>query len=131
LAGGPRTSPRVSDDVAEQGASRLGTLAILTAVSVIETAIVKNLIQPELPLAHAKPLFRLDALILVLASIDLAALQRSALAQPCDSCAAIPPGSLPLESGNLGIVALKNSPPNGLGRTAWDRICIVVLRRKK
>jgi len=37
LAGGPRTSARVSDDVAEQGANRLGTLAILTAVSVMVT----------------------------------------------------------------------------------------------
>jgi hypothetical protein len=36
-----------------------------------------------------------------------------------------------LDSANLGIVALKNSPPNGMGRTAWDGICIVVLRRKK
>jgi phospholipid/cholesterol/gamma-HCH transport system substrate-binding protein len=35
-----------------------------------------------------------------------------------------------LDSPSLGIVALKNSPPNGIGRVKWDGICIVVLRRK-
>src|SRR5690242_9802973 len=77
LADSPRTNARVSDDVAAQGARRLGSLAILTAASVVVTAIVKNLLQPELSLAYATPLFRLDALFLVLASAGLAALQRS------------------------------------------------------
>ena len=36
-----------------------------------------------------------------------------------------------LDSSNLGIVAMRSSPPNGLGRTTWDGICIVVLRKKK
>jgi phospholipid/cholesterol/gamma-HCH transport system substrate-binding protein len=35
-----------------------------------------------------------------------------------------------LDSSNLGIVPLKSSPPNGTGRTTWDGICIVVLRKK-
>lgn len=35
-----------------------------------------------------------------------------------------------LDSNNLGIVPLKSSPPNGVGRKAWDGICIVVLRKK-
>jgi phospholipid/cholesterol/gamma-HCH transport system substrate-binding protein len=34
-----------------------------------------------------------------------------------------------LESGNLGIVSLKNSPPDGLGYPTWDGICIVIPRR--
>jgi len=35
-----------------------------------------------------------------------------------------------LEPTNLGIVAMKSTPPNGIGRTTWDGICVVVLRRK-
>jgi phospholipid/cholesterol/gamma-HCH transport system substrate-binding protein len=35
-----------------------------------------------------------------------------------------------LDSNNLGIVPLKSSPPNGIGRATWDGVCIVVLRRK-
>jgi len=35
-----------------------------------------------------------------------------------------------LDSSNLGIVPLKSVPPSGIGRTAWDGICIVVLRKK-
>lgn len=36
-----------------------------------------------------------------------------------------------LDPGNLGIVAMKSSPPSAMGRSAWDGICIVVLRKKK
>ena len=35
-----------------------------------------------------------------------------------------------LDSGNLGIVPMKNSPPNGMNHTTWDGICIVVLKRE-
>lgn len=35
-----------------------------------------------------------------------------------------------LDSSNLGIVAMKSSPPNVTGRTTWDGICLVVLRKK-
>jgi len=35
-----------------------------------------------------------------------------------------------LDSGNLGIVPMKSSPPNGVKPTTWDGICIVVLKRK-
>jgi phospholipid/cholesterol/gamma-HCH transport system substrate-binding protein len=34
-----------------------------------------------------------------------------------------------LDTRNLGIVPMKNSPPSGIGRATWDGICIVVLRR--
>jgi hypothetical protein len=34
-----------------------------------------------------------------------------------------------LDSRNLGVVPLKNSPPKGIDRTTWDGICIVVLRK--
>jgi phospholipid/cholesterol/gamma-HCH transport system substrate-binding protein len=35
-----------------------------------------------------------------------------------------------LDSNNLGVVPLKSIPPNGAGRTTWDGICIVVLRKR-
>jgi phospholipid/cholesterol/gamma-HCH transport system substrate-binding protein len=34
-----------------------------------------------------------------------------------------------LESGNLGVVAMKDLPPAGLGHATWDGICIVIPRR--
>src|SRR5262245_55696711 len=82
LAGRPRTDARVSDDAAEQGARRLGTLAILTAVSVVATTVVRSMLQPELSAAQATHLFRLSALFLVLASIGLAAFERSGIVRP-------------------------------------------------
>jgi phospholipid/cholesterol/gamma-HCH transport system substrate-binding protein len=39
-------------------------------------------------------------------------------------------GHFQLDSNNLGIVSLKTSPPNGAERTAWDGVCVVVLRKK-
>jgi phospholipid/cholesterol/gamma-HCH transport system substrate-binding protein len=35
-----------------------------------------------------------------------------------------------LDSGNLGIVSMKSTPPRGIDRTTWDGICVVILRRK-
>jgi phospholipid/cholesterol/gamma-HCH transport system substrate-binding protein len=35
-----------------------------------------------------------------------------------------------LDSSNLGIVAMKNTPPNGLERKSFDGICVVVLKKK-
>ena len=34
-----------------------------------------------------------------------------------------------LDTRNLGVVPMKNAPPTGIGRPAWDGICLVVLRR--
>jgi phospholipid/cholesterol/gamma-HCH transport system substrate-binding protein len=34
-----------------------------------------------------------------------------------------------MESDNLGIVAMKDVPPAGLGHATWDGICIVIPRR--
>jgi hypothetical protein len=70
----PRTKARVDDDVAEQAARRIGTLAILTALTVVGMAFLQHSLQPELAAAHKTPLFRLSALFLVLASVGLAAL---------------------------------------------------------
>jgi phospholipid/cholesterol/gamma-HCH transport system substrate-binding protein len=35
-----------------------------------------------------------------------------------------------LDPGHLGVIPLENRPPDGLDRSNWDGICIVVLRRK-
>ena len=35
-----------------------------------------------------------------------------------------------LDPGNVGFVALGNSPPHGLGHDIWDGVCLVVLQRK-
>jgi phospholipid/cholesterol/gamma-HCH transport system substrate-binding protein len=34
-----------------------------------------------------------------------------------------------LDTSNLGIVAMRNSPPDGMNRATWDGICLVVLRK--
>ncbi len=80
----PHNTPRgdrLENDVAQEGARRIGTLAILTAVTVLGIAVLQGLLQPELA-AHRTPLFRLSALFLVLSSAGLAALQRSNVCSP-------------------------------------------------
>src|SRR5262249_54317917 len=67
---------RVDHEVAEEGTRRLGTMAILTAVTGLGLTTAPRLLQPELSAAHQTPLFRLSALFLVLASAGLALLQR-------------------------------------------------------
>jgi serine/threonine-protein kinase len=74
---GSRTQARVADDVAEQAAHRLGTMAILTAVSVVGIAVLQHGLQPEMAAAQQTPLYRLSALFLVLAAVGLAVLERS------------------------------------------------------
>ena len=34
-----------------------------------------------------------------------------------------------LDASNLGVVPMKNAPPNGMEHATWDGVCIVVLRR--
>jgi phospholipid/cholesterol/gamma-HCH transport system substrate-binding protein len=34
-----------------------------------------------------------------------------------------------LDTSNLGVVPMRNSPPNGIGRATWDGVCLVVLPR--
>jgi hypothetical protein len=36
-----------------------------------------------------------------------------------------------VDLSNVGIVAMKNSPPTGTERKTWDSICIVVLKKKQ
>jgi phospholipid/cholesterol/gamma-HCH transport system substrate-binding protein len=35
-----------------------------------------------------------------------------------------------LDRNDLGIVSMGNSPPNGVGHSRWDGICVVFLRRR-
>ncbi|HMG37116.1 MAG TPA: MlaD family protein [Blastocatellia bacterium] len=34
-----------------------------------------------------------------------------------------------MDTKNLGVVPMKNSPPNGFDRSTWDGICLVVIRK--
>ena len=81
VSSSPHNSERLENDVAQEGARRIGTLAILTAVTVLGVALLQSFLQPELA-AHRTPLFRLSALFLVLSSAGLAALQRSKVCSP-------------------------------------------------
>src|SRR5205809_3233309 len=81
-SGDHRTKARLDQNVAEEAARRLGTLAILTAITVVGTALLQHGLQPELAAAHGTAMFRLSALFLVLASVALAALARSKLVLP-------------------------------------------------
>src|SRR5579885_555701 len=81
-AAGSRTRARIAQNVAEQAAHRVGTLAILTAVTVVGMAILQNVLQPDMAAAQQTPLYRLSALFLVLAAAGVAALQRAGLLSP-------------------------------------------------
>jgi tRNA A-37 threonylcarbamoyl transferase component Bud32 len=81
---GSQTHARIADDVAQQAARRIGTIAILTAATVVGHAILQHALQPEMGAAEQTPLFRLSALFLVLAGVGLAVLQRAELVSPQD-----------------------------------------------
>ncbi len=55
--------------------------------------------------------------------------QLRGLPQPRHAGQTIPGEPFQLDPGNTGVVALRNEPPKGMERAAWDGICIVVLRR--
>ena len=74
---GTPTRHRLEDNATREAARRIGTMAILTALTIVGVAVLQDLLQPELAAAHQAPLFRLSALFLVLASVGLAALERS------------------------------------------------------
>ena len=129
--GGLQTKARIRDDVAEQGARRLGILAILTAVSVVASVIVKHLLQPELAAAQSTPLFRLSALFLVLASVGLAAFQHSGSVHPQTL---LNLGLVFEVAGAFAIAAMENALAWGetpiRGSTfvaAWIALCALVI----
>ncbi len=81
---GSQTDARIADDVAQAAARRIGTVAILTAVTVVAAAMIQQALQPEMAVAQHTPVFRLSALFLVLAAAGLAGLQRAELVTPQD-----------------------------------------------
>src|SRR5579872_7408665 len=74
-----KTRARIAGGMADEASGRIGTLAILTAVTVVGASILHHSLSPAIAAAQETPLFRLSALFLVLAGAGLAALQRSAL----------------------------------------------------
>jgi phospholipid/cholesterol/gamma-HCH transport system substrate-binding protein len=38
---------------------------------------------------------------------------------------------LQMDQSKLGVVSLSNSPPNGVGHSHWDGICVVFLKRQE
>ena len=130
-ASGWNTRARIADDIARQGARRIGTLAILTAVTVVGASVLQAELQPEMAAAQQSPLFRLSALFLVLAAIALAAVQRAQLAEPQDL---LDLGLLFEVAGASALALMDNAAPwpNGPVRgsapiAAWIAICVVVI----
>ena len=128
---GVRTQARIAGNVAEEAARRIGTVAILTAVTTVGMAVLQNVLQPEMAAAQQTPLYRLSALSLVLAAVAVAALQRSELVNP----QRLLDLGLVLEIvGSLAISLMENSMPwadSGVRGTttvaAWIAICVVVI----
>jgi serine/threonine-protein kinase len=128
---GSKTHARIAGDVARQGARRIGTVAILTAVTVVGASILQALLQPEMAAAQQTPLFRLSALFLVLAAIALAAVQRAQLVEPQDL---LDLGLVFEVAGAAALAFMDNAAPwpNGAIRgsapvAAWIAICVVVI----
>jgi eukaryotic-like serine/threonine-protein kinase len=129
-----RTKARLDDDVAENAARRLGTLAILTALTVVGSTILLCALQPELAAAHETPVFRLSALFLLLASVGLAALERSKLVRP----QVLLDAGLAFEvAGAFAIGMMENSaawpdsPVRGsTAVAAWIAICVLVISNR-
>jgi eukaryotic-like serine/threonine-protein kinase len=125
-----RSSERLENDVAQEGARRLGTLAILTAVTVLGIAVLQGLLQPELA-SHRTALFRGSALLLVLSSAGLAALQRSNI---CSPQLLLDLGLVFEVTGALALGLIENSvhwSNAALGRSTavggWIAVCVMVV----
>ena len=130
-AGGSQTHVRIAEHVAEQGAQRIGTMAILTAVTVVATSILQHALQPELVAAEQAPLYRLSALFLVLAAVGVAALQRAQLVSPQDL---LDVGLVFELAGACALALMENAMPwpdspvrGSTAVAAWIAICVVVI----
>ena len=131
VASGSQANARIAGDIADQGVRRIGTLAILTAVTVVGAAILQAALQPEMAAAQQSPLFRLSALFLVLTAIALAALQRARLVDPQDLLDL----GLVFEVAGAGALALMDNaapwpdaPVRGSApAAAWIATCVVVI----
>lgn len=134
VGSGSQTHSRIADDVARQGARRIGILAIITAVTVVAAAILQQMLQPEMAAAQQNPLFRLSALFLVLAGAGLAALQRSEVVSAQDL---LDLGLVYQVAGSCALAFMENAAPwpNAPIRgstlvVTWLAICVFVMPNK-
>ena len=74
---GTQTRLRIAGDVADQAARRVGTVAILTAVTTLGAAILQHALQPEMVEAQRTLLYRFSALSLILVAAGIGYLQRA------------------------------------------------------
>lgn len=128
---GPQTRARVAGEIADQESRRIGTLAILTAVTVVGASVLHHALSPDIAAAQQTPLFRLSALFLVLAGIGLAALQRSGLLSSQDL---LDLGLAFEVGGALALSLMENAMPlpadsarGYTGVSAWIAICVMVI----
>ena len=104
------------------------------AVTVAGLSLLQHLLQPEMAVAQQTPLFRLSALFLVLASVGLAALQRSDFV----SAEVLLDIGLAFEvSGAFALGAMENAlawpdyPVRGAtGVAVWVGLCMVVISNR-
>ena len=128
---GTATRARIAGGIADEAARRIGTLAILTAVTVVGASVLHHALSPDLAAAQQTALFRLSALFLVLAGAGLALLQRSELVTSQDL---LDLGLVFQIGGALALSLMENSVPlpSGMDRgytgvAAWIAICVMVI----
>jgi len=133
-ASGSRTHVRIADEVAKQGAQRIGVLAFITAVTVVGVAILHQALQPEMAAAQQNHLFRLSALFLVLAGIGLVALQRSDLVSAQEL---LDLGLVFEVAGSCALAFMENAMPwpdapirGSTSVATWLAICVVIIPNK-
>jgi hypothetical protein len=134
FASGSLTHVRIADDVAKQGAQRIGILAIVTAATVVGNVVLQQMLQPEMAAAQQNPVFRLSALFLVLAGIGLAALQRSDLVSAQDL---LDLGLVFEVAGACALAVMENAIPwpeapirGSTAVATWLAICVVIIPNK-
>ena len=133
-ASGSSSYARIADEVAKQGAQRIGVLAFITAVTVVGVTVLQQSLQPEMAAAHQNPLFRLSALFLVLAGIGLVALQRSELVSAQNL---LDLGLVFEVAGSCALAFMENSMPwpdtpirGSTAAATWLAICVVIIPNK-
>ena len=128
---GTETQERIAGDIADEASRRIGTLAILTVVTVVGASILHHTLSADIAAAQQTPLFRFGALFLVLAGAGLAALQRSALLTSQDL---LDLGLVFEIAGALALSLMENAIPlpgtmerGYTGVAAWIAICVMVI----
>ena len=128
---GTQTRARIARGIADEASGRIGTLAILTAVTIVGASILHHALSPDVAAAQQTPLFRLSALFLVLAGAGLAALQRSGLLTSQDL---LDLGLVFEIGGALALSLMENAIPlpgtmarGYTGVASWIAICVMVI----